>query len=110
MITLPSLWLDTAAALALPMAPALPLAAVPLLLLLRRQPNLREAITLTIGVLLALLVLGLWPHASTGLRYALWQWLPGLSLELALEPLGLLFATVAAMLWPLTSLYSIGQP
>ena len=45
------------------------------------------------------MVLALWPMANRGLRFELWTWLPGLSLELALEPLGLLFATIAAVLW-----------
>ena len=34
--------------------------------------------------------------------------LPGLSLSLATEPLGLLFATVASGLWIITTIYSIG--
>ncbi|MEW6168269.1 MAG: proton-conducting transporter membrane subunit [Pseudomonadota bacterium] len=108
MIALPAGWVVADAALALPLAPLIALAAVPLVLALRARPNLREAVTLSAGVLLAALVLGLWPHADAGLRYPLWSWLPGLSLELALEPLGLLFASVAALLWPVTSLYAIG--
>ena len=31
-----------------------------------------------------------------------------MSLELALEPLGLLFATIAAVLWPITTVYAAG--
>jgi multicomponent Na+:H+ antiporter subunit D len=34
--------------------------------------------------------------------------LPGLPIELSAEPLGMLFALVAGLLWPLTTLYAIG--
>ena len=36
------------------------------------------------------------------------EMMPGLSLRLEAEPLGVLFACVAALLWPIASLYSIG--
>lgn len=78
------------------------------LLTLRRRPNLREAATLFTGVMQAGLVLSLWPLLGEPLELTLWTWLPGLSFALNLEPLGLLFASVAACLWPLTSLYAIG--
>ena len=58
--------------------------------------------------MLAATVLSLWPAVDQGPRFELWTWLPGLSLEFALEPLGLLFATVAAVLWPLTTVYAAG--
>lgn len=87
----------------------LPLAGAAALLLLRRWPNLREAATLVSGLLLAALVIPLWStDPAQPLRFTLWQWMPGLSLALEMEPLGLLFATVAACLWPITSLYAIG--
>ncbi|MEI2771506.1 MAG: hypothetical protein V9G98_12470 [Candidatus Competibacter sp.] len=38
----------------------------------------------------------------------LFQFVPGLPLRLSVEPLGMAFACVAALLWPLNSLYSIG--
>jgi multicomponent Na+:H+ antiporter subunit D len=77
-------------------------------LLLRRRPNVRESASLLSGVALAAVVLSLWSVADEELRFELWSWLPGFSLGFALEPLGLLFATVAAVLWPLTTMYSIG--
>lgn len=92
----------------LPLAVLLPLVGAGALLLLRRRPNLREAATLLIGLLQAVLILSLWPLADQPLRFELWTWRPGLSFALEMEPLGLLFASVAACLWPLTSLYSIG--
>jgi multicomponent Na+:H+ antiporter subunit D len=107
-IALPESWLAADQAFVLPLAVLLPLGAVPLLLLLGRWPNAREAVSLIVGVLLALLIGGLWPHAASSLPFTLWTWQPGLELALALEPLGLLFASVAALLWPVTTLYSIG--
>ncbi len=92
----------------LPVAVALPLLACVAVLLLRRWPNAREAASVVFGVLLAAVVLAMWPMADSGVRVQLWEWLPGLSLELALEPLGLMFATVAAVLWPITTIYAAG--
>lgn len=60
------------------------------------------------GVVLAGAVFTLWPAVDRGPRFELWTWLPGLSLEFALEPLGLLFATVAAVLWPVTTVFAAG--
>jgi len=73
------------------------------------RPNLREAVTLATSIILFALVLGLNLHADPyagAARYL--EVLPSLPLALSLEPLGLLFATVASGLWILTSVYSIG--
>ncbi|WP_202919401.1 proton-conducting transporter transmembrane domain-containing protein [Saccharothrix deserti] len=101
-------WTSPDQATALPVIVALPLLAGGAVLLLRRHPNLREAASLVGGIALAVAVLGLWPAAGRDLRFELWSWLPGLSFEFALEPLGLLFATLAAVLWPVTTVFSIG--
>lgn len=93
---------------ALPLAIALPFAAVGGVLLLRRRPNAREAVSIVAGVALAALLLSLWPAALDGARLELWTWLPNITLALELEPLGLLFATVAGVLWPVTTVYAIG--
>jgi multicomponent Na+:H+ antiporter subunit D len=93
---------------ALLIAVALPLLACVAVLLLRRWPNAREAASVVFGVGLAGVVLSLWPAANSGMRVELWTWLPGLSLGLELEPLGLMFATVAAVLWPITTIYAAG--
>jgi len=93
---------------AMPIAVALPLVACVAVVLVQRWPNTREAASVVCGVLLAGLVLSMWPMANSGVRLVLWSWLPGLSLELALEPLGLMFATVAAVLWPITTVYAAG--
>lgn len=101
-------WTSPDQALALPVTVALPLLGLGALLLLRRHPNARDGASLLSGILLAAAVLGLWPLVDCDLRFELWIWLPGLSLEFSLEPLGLLFATVAAVLWPVTTVYATG--
>jgi multicomponent Na+:H+ antiporter subunit D len=90
------------------LAVALPLLGGIGVLLLRHRPNLREAASLTAGIAAAVTVVSQWPVAGAGLRLELWSWLPGLTFAFELEPLGLLFATVAAVLWPLTTVFSIG--
>lgn len=101
-------WTTAAQALALPVAVAIPVLATGAALLLRRWPNVREAASVVCGVALAAVVLSLWPSAGEDLRFTLWSWLPGLSFEFALEPLGLLFATIAAVLWPVTTVFAAG--
>ncbi|MFC4852853.1 proton-conducting transporter membrane subunit [Actinophytocola glycyrrhizae] len=101
-------WTTPAQAVALPVTVAVPLLGLGAVLLLRRHPNLREAASVLSGVALVAAVLSLWPAAGQDLRFELWTWLPGLSLEFALEPLGLLFATVAAVLWPVTTVFATG--
>jgi multicomponent Na+:H+ antiporter subunit D len=92
----------------LPLAVALPLFGGIGVLLARHRPNLREAASLAAGLGAAVTVVGLWPVAGAGLRFELWSWLPGLTFAFELEPVGLLFATVAAVLWPVTTVFSIG--
>ncbi|MFM1891305.1 MAG: hypothetical protein RLZ44_382 [Pseudomonadota bacterium] len=99
-------------------APATTLAltlAVPLLgalgiALTGRRPNLREAITLGTALLLLLLVFSLVPLVLDGARptLTLAEPFPGLALAFRVEPLGMIFAGIAALLWPINSLYSIG--
>lgn len=108
MIDLPQAWVAVHHACALPLAAALPLLAAVCVALLGRWPNLREGAAILLGAGLALLVLGLWPYANAGLRFELWTWLPGLTLAFELEPLGLLFASVAGLLWPITTVYALG--
>ena len=75
-----------------------------------RNPNLRESITLATALLLLISVLSLIPAVLAGERPTLnlLTIAPGLSLSFTIEPLGMLFATVAAGLWPLNSIYSVG--
>ena len=93
---------------ALPLIVLLPLFGGLAVLALRRHENLRETASVLAGFATAAAVISLWPHADSTLHFELWQWQPGLSLAFTMEPLGLLFATVAACLWPLTTIYAIG--
>ncbi|MEZ5589690.1 MAG: monovalent cation/H+ antiporter subunit D family protein [Gammaproteobacteria bacterium] len=75
-----------------------------------RDPNLRESITLATALMLLISVLTLLPAVASGERpsLTLLEIAPGLNLSFTIEPLGMLFAIVAAGLWPLNSVYSIG--
>lgn len=75
-----------------------------------RFPNLREGVTLATALALFSVVaaLHLRPDALHLDTITLAQPLPKLDIQLALEPLGLIFATVASLLWVITSLYTIG--
>ena len=75
-----------------------------------RNPNLREGITLTGGATLFALVASLaagisWDEVP---RVVLAEPMAGLPVAFSLDPLGLIFALVAAFLWPVTSVYAIG--
>jgi len=78
--------------------------------LFRNRPNAREAATLTTSVVLFGMVLSLWPEIAAGgrPRITLATPIPGIPVELEVEPLGYLFSLVASFLWIVTSLYAIG--
>jgi len=78
--------------------------------LFRNRPNLREAASISTGVVLFGAVLSLWPTVMAGGRphIVLATPLPDIPLVLEVEPLGYLFALVASFLWIVTTLYSIG--
>jgi multicomponent Na+:H+ antiporter subunit D len=93
-----------ALALALPLAGALGIWAT------GRLPARRERVTLVVSGLLFLVVVSLLPQVLAGERP---QWVfaelfPGVAIAFRLEPLGMIFATVASLLWPISSVYSIG--
>ncbi len=94
----------------LALALVIPAVVAVLVALLGRRPNLREAATLIGALLLFVTVGALLVTVSGGARptLPLAQIAPGLDLVLAVEPLGMLFALVAATLWIANSLYSIG--
>ncbi|RMH21102.1 MAG: monovalent cation/H+ antiporter subunit D family protein [Acidobacteria bacterium] len=79
-------------------------------LLCRRRPNVREAVTVLATLLTFGAVASLVPAVTAGGRpgLELFEVLPGLPLAFAVEPLGMLFALVASGLWILTSIYAIG--
>jgi multicomponent Na+:H+ antiporter subunit D len=86
------------------------LAAAVLIAISGRRPNLREAWTLAAAVLKLGLVVSLLPHVLAGavIETAPLAIVPGVALRLRADPLGMLFALVAAALWLLTSVYSVG--
>ncbi len=78
--------------------------------LFHAQPNLREAVTLVTATLLLLAVGGIASAVFDGARPQVTgvEVLPGIAFAFRVEPLGMLFALVAAALWIVNSLYSIG--
>lgn len=87
-----------------------PFLVVPLILLLRRLPNPREAASVAGALLTFAFVAALIPSALNGGTelVVLFRLAPGLELAFQPDALGLLFAAVASFLWILTTLYSIG--
>ena len=80
------------------------------ILLLRRNPNAREAASLvTAGVLFGI-VLQIYGAVMGGARpvLVLAEPIPGIPIELEAEPLGVLFGLIASFLWIITTLYAIG--
>ena len=87
-----------------------PLVAVIGIVSLGHSPNLREAVSLTAGLVLIYLTVSLYRLTEAG-SVVSWeglQILPGLTLFFSIEPLGMLFSLIASFLWLLTTLYSIG--
>lgn len=88
----------------------LPLIASVLIVFTDRQPNLRDSLSLITSLALLATVLSLLPTVLGGDQPSviLLEIAPGLPVKFVLEPLGMLFACVAALLWPVNTLYSIG--
>jgi multicomponent Na+:H+ antiporter subunit D len=88
----------------------IPLLGAAAIALTGRWPNLRESVTLLTAGALAMSVAGLLPEVMDGQRPAvtLAELLPGLTIAFEVEPLGMLFACLAATLWFVNSIYSIG--
>jgi multicomponent Na+:H+ antiporter subunit D len=92
------------------MAIWIPLAGALLIALTGRWPNVRETVTiataLTLGAFVYLVGLDVTEGGRPGIL--LGEIMPGLGIGFEVEPLGLLFGTVASMLWIVNSIYSIG--
>jgi multicomponent Na+:H+ antiporter subunit D len=80
------------------------------IVLARRWPNLREAVTLVTAATLMYCVWSLFPAIMAGERpyLLLGTVMPGMDIAFRVEPLGMLFAALASMLWIVNSVYSIG--
>ena len=81
-----------------------------LIRLFGQRPALRESCTFGAGVVKLALVASMLPVVLGGgvVESAPLSLLPGVTLHLRVDPLGLLFALVASTLWLLTSIYSVG--
>jgi len=79
-------------------------------LALGKWPNAREGATLTTATALFGLVYSMLGPVRAGevSSLTLVEVVPGVTLALEVEPLGLLFALVASFLWIITTLYAIG--
>lgn len=88
----------------------LPLIAAIIIILLEKKPNLRESLSIVTSVALLATILSLLSIVLDGEQpgIVLLEIVPGLPIKFELEPLGMLFACVAALLWPINTLYSIG--
>jgi multicomponent Na+:H+ antiporter subunit D len=76
----------------------------------RRNPNVREGVTLVTASLVAILVVIIANRFLNGEEFALTvaEPLPGITIAFKIEALGMLFALVAGLLWVVTSIYAIG--
>ena len=74
------------------------------------RPNTRDGISVAASVATFAVVLRLLESVMDGARpsVTLIEVMPGLVINFAIEPLGMLFATVASGLWIVTAIYSIG--
>jgi multicomponent Na+:H+ antiporter subunit D len=88
----------------------LPFAAALGIVLCGRWPNLREAVTLVSAAALSLVLIKIYGRLGEGATIALQlaEPIPGLSFGFQVEPLGMLFALVAGILWLVTAVYAIG--
>ncbi len=75
-----------------------------------RRPNLREAWTVLASVSMFGIIASMVPGVLAGEVYVtnLGTVLPGVDFVLRADPLGVLFASLASLLWIVTSFYSIG--
>ncbi|AWB66434.1 cation:proton antiporter [Saccharobesus litoralis] len=105
-----NLWTFVEPASLINLAIIIPLVGAFILLLADKQPNIREAITLTTATLLFTVVLSIADNTFNRVDMQT-QWLelfPGVGLSFVVEPLGVLFALVASFLWIITTIYAIG--
>ncbi|MFY9268477.1 MAG: monovalent cation/H+ antiporter subunit D family protein [Candidatus Manganitrophaceae bacterium] len=86
------------------------LATVGWILVSDKNPNAREAGSITAGIVTFLIVLSMAPTLLSGatLEYSIYTFVPGLEIKLRVDSLGMLFSTIASGLWIITTFYSIG--
>ncbi|RDZ45924.1 cation:proton antiporter [Haloferax sp. Atlit-10N] len=76
----------------------------------RRSPNVREGFTVLSAVSALGIVASMVPGVLNGTTYVtdLGTFVPGVRFVLRADPLGMIFALLASLLWLITSFYSIG--
>lgn len=96
--------------LAIPLSVAVPLLGFLFIWRLDKSPNLREAATLVTGAILLALAIVVFMAVGAGARpgYILFEVVRGLPIAFQAEPLGAMFGLIAAGLWLVNSVYSIG--
>jgi len=90
--------------------PLVPLLAMFAIMATGKNPNLRDAVSIIAGIITFALVVNLAGSVSldNAPTLVLAEPVPGLTLALSPEPLGILFALIASFLWPVTIIYAIG--
>jgi multicomponent Na+:H+ antiporter subunit D len=81
-----------------------------LIIVLGKNPNVRESCTFLISFIKLAIVASMLPVVLKGqtIYYNLIDVLPGVGIAFRVDPLGLLFALVSSSLWIVTTFYSIG--
>lgn len=84
--------------------------AVVILLVYKSSNRMKGELAVFSSALSLAFLLGFVPQILKGSMraYTLIYMLPGISLELRADPLGLVFSTIAAMIWTLAAAYSVG--
>lgn len=92
------------------LAVIIPLLGSLVVMTLKSNPNLREAISSCASVLLFIVILSFIPALRSGktLIYPLFELLPGLSITLRADGFSMIFAMVASSLWIIAVFYSMG--
>ncbi|MBI5809889.1 MAG: monovalent cation/H+ antiporter subunit D family protein [Deltaproteobacteria bacterium] len=88
----------------------IPAVAAALILLSRKNANVREFWSLFAGVVKFLIVISMVPAVLHGVafEYTAVEFFQGVGIKFRVDALGLMFAATASFLWILTSVYSIG--
>ena len=90
------------------LAIVIPLIASLLILLFRNRPQLREASSVVVAVILFIFTAKLIGTEQDNITHTLFTITPGFSIAFHVEPLGLMFALLASSLWIITTIYAIG--
>lgn len=94
----------------LQMCIVLPLLATIPIALTGHNPNLREAVSIGMGLIVLYCTIKLYHGITQGeqINVFWWELMPGLKISFSIEPLGILFALLTSFLWIITTIYSIG--